>query len=269
VSNTHFLIANYNSDPSELVELSKGCFSIVDSSDCEESRQQILEKYGTKVKFSQNYGHNLVSYLDFIIENYYDLPPLVAFMKGNLIGRHVNLEYLGDCLDRGRFAFLWDDANLKEQFDTMYRLSPGKFLENNNSWYARNAPKRFFSNINNFLDFFFEDYKVSHFLLFAPGGCYLVERERILDNPISLYRALRDFVSYDYRPAEAFMLERTFPLFLDRTYRLREYCYNYDSITRKSLDLCEDNSYKESKGLKSFFIRLRLQIAASIYPQSR
>jgi hypothetical protein len=46
------------------------------------------------------------------------------------------------------------------------------------------------------------------YLMFVPGACMIVEREKILRWPIELYQELYHCTSYSFFPVEAFHLER-------------------------------------------------------------
>ena len=222
----HLVISNYNSFPQELLSIS-GDWTLYDQSDDLQVIQKLKELGDERVIFcGKTLGHNLVNYLDYIIENYESLPKTIAFLKNNIVGRHCTREWLMQSLDKRQYTFLYLDPNLKEKDGIQYQLYPSKFLEINNSWYAWSHPHKYFVNLNEFLSFLFVDYKPSRYILFSPGACYVVERWRILRHPKSFYQGLKMLIGYDFRTTEAFFLERSLNIIFDGTYTLREYAGN-------------------------------------------
>ena len=226
----HFVVSNFNTVPSYYLD-SFSNVTIYDQSDNEEIIDILLNKHDARIRFEgKTCGHNLLNYLDYILENYDNLPQVVVFTKGNVPGRHCSDEWLSKAIGRDCYEFLWDDPNLKDKQDIQHRLYPGRYIEINNSWYVKDSPHRYFTNFDDFCDFIFLDYKKSRFNLFSPGACYQVERDRITRNPKSLYEGLRRIIEYTFRPAECFMLERALNLIFDRTYNLRDYCMDSDRL---------------------------------------
>ena len=224
----HLVISSFNTDPAYLLALSRS-FIIYDQSSDKKIKAGLLEssvKRGWDVRFTENLGHNLNNILDFIIDNYYQLPEMIAFLKGNIVPRHCTQLFLKETINKGFYAHLWHQEEVRDKPNVQYVMQPGHFLEINNSWYVWDSPHKYFTSLDQLLNFLFIDYKHAEFMNFAPGGNYLVEANRIRNNPISLYQGLREIIGYTWRPAEAFMLERCLPLIFNRTHTLKPYCYD-------------------------------------------
>jgi len=81
-------------------------------------------------------------------------------------GRYCNESWFETAIQKNLYQFLWDDKNLADRDNIQYRLSPGRYLEINNSWYVEGHPHQYFVNLNNFLDFIFTDYRPIRYALF-------------------------------------------------------------------------------------------------------
>jgi hypothetical protein len=245
---THLVISNFNTVPHELMSLGYS-YTLYDQSSDTDVVQELKNLENSNIIFcGKSKGHNLINYLDFIIENYTQLPEVVVFLKGNIVGRHCDGRWLMNSLLQNRYQFLWNDDEIREDSKLNYVVpAPGRFLEINNSWYVADVPHKYFVDLNRFLEFFFRDYKKSKYVMFSPGACYVVEKSRILNNPISVYKGLRLLIDYEFRPAEAFMLERSMNLLFDRTYEFQPYCYDFELLVERIRKLPNQSHLKKRK----------------------
>ena len=149
MTDTFFLISNYNTDPSYLLEYCED-YIIYDQSD-----KSLFDIEQTKLKFvkSQHTGHNISDYFQFFIDNYDNLPDHIALLKGNIIGRHVSLEYFKRVYQNKYFTYLYNDINIATNGKSYFLLTESEFVELNDSWYSRYHPTRYFSNYNDLLKF--------------------------------------------------------------------------------------------------------------------
>ena len=205
------IVHNYNHNPSNLIDL-LGDYHIYEASDSlsEEDREKIASIHKDKITFTQNIGHSLTNWLDWIISNYENLPPVVALLKGNILERHMDSESFTSAIKNRRFTPLFRDAKLVELEGISFLVSPGLLAEVNNSWYAENSTCRHFKNLNDFLHFFFVLDFDPKFVIFAPGANYIVQDFQINKYPLEFWKTLREVVSYDFFVGEAWMLERLF-----------------------------------------------------------
>lgn len=237
MSTVHYVISNFNTIPMDLME-SSPAFTLYDQSDDESVLQKLISLNDPRIIFcGKSKGHNLLNYLDFIIDNYEELPATLILTKGNMPGRHCDAEWYRQALLRQDYEFLWNDDDLTESPDKFLKLAPGRFAEINTSWWVSETPHRYFLSTDEFLKFIFKNYVRSKYILFSPGGCYLVSRDRIRRNPKSLYQGLKTLIEYDFRTAECFMLERSLNLIFDRTHILQDYIFDLDEFLLKIREL--------------------------------
>lgn len=153
-------------------------------------------------------GHNLKNNLDWVFENYENLPPFVAFLKGNIVPRHVSsITALKNLLGRRILTPLWQEAE-KTSHDSIRasQLGLNLLLEENSSWYMQGP--RVFARYEDLLRFVFDDPVIPRFVPFAPGANYLVPAENLKNAPKELYAFLSHISSYKFFPPEAWAVER-------------------------------------------------------------
>jgi hypothetical protein len=257
----HVVISNFNTDPRYLIDIASS-FTLYDQSSDDRIIEIVrdLKNKSSTTYFVQNPGHNLINTLDYIIDNYHHLPEKIAFVKGNIVPRHCSLEYLKQTFSKGHYSYLWYEPNVRNREGVQMVLQPGHFLEINTSWYVWDSPHRYFTSLNKFLGFLFQDYTESPYLQFAPGGNYLVESNRIRNNPLVLYQVLKEIVGYTWRPAEAFMLERSLPLIFNRTNDLQPYFSDYQSAMSELQKLPDISLHKREKKDPSLVDRVRWKL---------
>jgi hypothetical protein len=216
MSKTFYIISNYNLNPNKIIELISNEFIICHQGDENIVQDQIRSSsYFTKTKHT---GHNISDYLNFIIENYKDLPERLGFIKGNIIGRHIKEEVFVERIKRGGFVSLYSDENtFKPIYSKAHRLlnqfiaqqiAPGVFLEKTNNWYIKSRRKgKFFPKLEDMYSFI-TGRELTKYITFIPGACMLVPRENILIHELDFYKKLLESVTYDFFPVEAYHLER-------------------------------------------------------------
>lgn len=181
-------------------------------------------------------GYNIYDYLTFIIDNYENLPPVISFIKSNVIGRHVSKEMFDRLVNNKCFTAIEDwleyeniDCN-KPSIQNNYILlaCDGGFMETNDSWYCFVAKhtKQYFNTYNDFIKFCFVDPIYPKYVRFAPGANYVVPRDYILKYNKTFYENLRTFVSYSRLPTEAHIIERALYTIWTCNYKVTEIMSN-------------------------------------------
>ncbi len=183
-----------------------------------------------KIMPSKHVGHNVIDHLTFIVDNYENLPKTIAFIKGNIVGKYLNQQDWESLISRDSYTFLYNNRNLGSKELVQRRIHSGAVLEENTDWYIWNSPHKYFLHYNDMLNFLFEDAISSNFVLFSPGGGYIVEKERILRYPKSFYQGLIKILDYDFFPSESYILERMMHIFFDGDYKLRPHCNNLEDF---------------------------------------
>ncbi len=252
-----FVISNYNTDPQQLTRWTTD-YLVYDQSDDPEVVKLITDRADPKVLRVKHTGHNLIDYFTYIVDNYHKLPKTVAFVKGNIIGRHVTEDFWTRNYRNTWFTPLWDDPDFNNKPNIAYSLYSGKFIERNNSWYVPHSNCRYFNNLNQLLDFFYEIERFPEFLLFAPGACYIVEKERILKNPVSFYQGLIQILNHSFFPSEAWMVERIMSVIFDSDLRLKTFVYNNRILFEQIENLPDISNWqpreKNKSWIRSFLI---------------
>lgn len=223
-SQAFFVISNFNTNPFLVAKYSKD-FIIYDQSNkvIQDELKSLRDK---RIIFSDHVGHNLQDYLNYIIDNYENLPPLIAFVKGNIIERHINKEAWQKIYRNLYYTFLYSDRTLRDVRKKQFSTFLGDFCEVNSSWFVWHSSHRYFINYNNFLNFIYVDPIIPQYVQFSPGGCYIVEKERIIKNPKSLYIGLKKIISYQFFPSEAWLLERFLHTLFTANYDFHPYVLN-------------------------------------------
>lgn len=216
MDDTFYIVSNYNLNPTEILKFLKRDFLL-----CHQGEYDMLERSllnSRKVKRSLHTGHNLSDYLEFIIENYSDLPERLGFIKGNIIGRHIEEDVFKARIKQNGFVSLYSDINTyNPNYTKSYRIintfiaqqiAPGYFLEKTNNWYINSKEKgKFFPKLEDMFEFITKR-SLPKFITFTPGGCMLVPKQNILNYSKSFYQKLYEAVTYDFFPIEAYHLER-------------------------------------------------------------
>jgi len=227
------VISNFNLDPYYLVEYAKS-YTIYDQSNKSEFIRYFQKKKDGNLIFSKHVGHNVIDHLRFIVENYDDLPKLICLLKGNIVSKYMNLDDFKKLINNDYYTFLFTTREYVGSTHSGNLIHPGMLIEKNDNGYVWNSPHRYFTHLNQMLDFLFVDPVFSDFVIFSPGGGYTVERERILQYPISFWQGLILILDYDFFPCESYIVERLMHTFFDANYQLKEYCYD---INRFKLEI--------------------------------
>jgi len=157
----------------------------------------------------KNVGFNIYDTLTFIINNYYDLPELTAFLQGNP-WNHICRETFDNLITNKKFTPLEDYSQVPDSWDHKKDLHGG-YMELNLPWYLK-LPKPYkhiyFESYNDFLDKMFENSRHPSWIRFSPGAQYIVPKKNILFYSKLFYQRLQHFVGYDSHPMEAHLIER-------------------------------------------------------------
>lgn len=213
-----YIISNYKHDPTELVQaLGSNCWTVYQQSDMAELTE-LAAKFPGQVVKSKHTGHNITDYLLYIINNYHQLPAELGVIKGNIFPRHLPKEVFLKRIGRKGFIPLYsEDSTWKAKKASLFRFrsficqqaAPGFYLEKANDWYIFSRVKgKYFPSITNLYQRITGRAVSPEYLMFVPGACMIIEREKILRWPIDLYKELYHCTSYSFFPVEAYHLER-------------------------------------------------------------
>jgi Protein of unknown function (DUF3431) len=222
-TDTCYVISTFNIDPTPLVKFTKNFF-VYDRSDdyiwiTKNSTNPTLNAH---YRLLPNVGHNITDIFLYIVENYENLPRRCAFIKANIVPRLVTPQYWSDSYDRQVFTYLWCDPIFQNKENIAYK-DGSRLLERNSSWYVAHSNLNLhFKSLDEFMDYFFEDYHSPEYVSFSPGANYIVERERILLYPKEFWSNLIKVVDYGFFPSEAWILERALGMIFEGYFHVRE-----------------------------------------------
>lgn len=206
------VLVNYRCDPEWLKDYPELDVTIYDRSD--DGIERNLTQYG-KVIRTPNLGDVDHDKLTWLIENYHDLPEVFLWGKTNLF------KYC----DEGDFkkSVLKSDFTPLLKYD--HRIYSDVYGEVNRYvgtahglMYAERADSWFFNagldNKGNFKNWHEWAYAfrlpIEPFIPFAPGGNYILTREKVLKHSRDLYEEMRDTLDYAMHPVEAHCCERSY-----------------------------------------------------------
>jgi hypothetical protein len=253
-TDTFFIISNYNTDPAAYLEYCED-YHIYDQSTDPKMVELLKSKYNDKISYVQNTGHNITDYFRFFIDRYDRLPERMMLAKGNMIGRHVTLDFFEKVYSSRNYTLMYSDRKWKDKVGVAYHLYEGAFLEINNSWYMPIRPPKYFNSFNAVLSILFKDPILPEWVLFSPGACHIVLRDQIRKYPKSFYENLMIILDYTYFPSEAYIIERMLHIIFTGTYELNEDSIDPIKFRNKLKEFSARNSVKEKASW--FQIQLR------------
>jgi hypothetical protein len=244
-SDTFFVISNFNFDPIPISEYASN-FIILDQSNDPQIYNYLKGLNSPKIRFSKHVGHNIIDYIDWIIENWENMPTVVAFLKGNSVGRHIDKDHWEKIYRNRHYTFVYNDSNLENQKGVHFSAGPSDFNEINNSWFAWSSHHRYFTSTNQLIEFLYKEPKIPDYVTFAPGACYIVESSRIKNKPISLWIGLREILNYEFFPSEAWMVERLLHTIFFSEQEFKDYVYNVEEFLEE-ISRIPDRSLEKRK----------------------
>ena len=208
----HAVLVNYNFDPLDWwvdYGFKPENVWLYDRSD-----DGIERKFNAKTFKMPNVGDVDFDKLGHLIEHYDSLPDVFLWGKSNLIGKSVEPEYLKEKLEKAEFAPLlkFDHKTYSDKFGEVNRYAGPIYEERADSWFF-NHPGLSNGNFRTWGDW------ANHFMLpqkqyipFAPGGNYILTKERVKRYSKDFYEEMRSMLPYAMHPAEAHACERTYYL---------------------------------------------------------
>lgn len=170
-------------------------YVIYDRSDC-----------GLKNRVSrENVGDADYDKLTWLVDTYFELPEVFLWTKSNLF-KFITPEEFDGLKETTEFTPLLTQHH--KTYEPICRYNGSIYEEINNSWYLSSVPSRYFKDYGEFAASFGLPNPL--YLRFAPGGNYILTRDRIHRYGVDFYDRLRSILPYCQRPGEAHFLERTY-----------------------------------------------------------
>lgn len=199
-SGAFFIISRYNEDISWINDYT--CDYII------YNKGSKLDGYN--VKEMENIGNNQRDIFHFIVENYDNLPCVMAFMQGNPFD-HCNKDKFNKIINNKHFTAIesFEDitCNSYQKLDV-----DGGYMEINNSWYigSHNFSYNQTCYYNSFDDFMyntFTNYARGEWNRFTPGSQYIITKEIALSYSKKFWEFLMNIL-YKNNMTEGHIIER-------------------------------------------------------------
>lgn len=157
----------------------------------------------------ENWGDADYDKLNYLIDNYYELPDVFMLTKSNLF-KYISEDEFEKVKNNQEFTPLltFNHKTYADQAGQVCYYERGIYWERNDSWYLSSVPSKYFQNYHEFAKAFL--LKDPPYLPFAPGGNYILTKERIHRYARDFYMGLAEILPYCSRPGEAQMLERSY-----------------------------------------------------------
>ena len=202
ITSKHFFcISHFNGELDWVKYINKKNYVIYNKS----NKKLNKELNSIKIK---NVGYNIHSYLNFIIDNYENLPNSIVFCKDNIFRRHLKINTFSSLLRRNIFTCL-EENNIRRTFPISIDFSDNSFNEINTSWYKFKYSRKYFADYNIFYQYIFKDVRKPLFLRFSPGANYIVPKNHILLRTKNFYKNLLEFISHSQYSCESHYVERS------------------------------------------------------------
>lgn len=201
------ILINYDYDPTWLQDFPDLEVTMYDRSD--DGIERNLQQYGTVYKTS-NTGDVDFDKISWLIQEYDNLPETFLWSKSNIF-KFVDETYLKDALNKKEFTPLlkFDHKTYSDAYGVVCRYSGNIYEERADSWFFNNqALSNRFRSWEEWCEYL--AIPVTPFIPFAPGGSYILTRERVHRYSKDFYAKMRDTLPYAMHPAEAHAAERTY-----------------------------------------------------------
>lgn len=153
----------------------------------------------------ENKGDADYDKLTYIVDNYYNLPDVFVWSKSNLF-KFITPHEFDLVKDNTDFTPLLTQNH--KVYEPICRYNDGMYEEINNSWYLNSVPAEHFNSYGEFAKAF--HLPNPQYLKFAPGGSYILTKERVHRYGVDYYDRLRSILPYCQRPGEAHFCERSY-----------------------------------------------------------
>lgn len=164
-----------------------------------------------RIKYTENVGDVDYDKLTYIIDFYDNLPNVFLWGKSNLF-KFIEQERFNEMSQKSEFTPLLtlNHKTYSDKYGQVCYYQDGMYYERNDSWYVNELSHKYFATFSDFAKHMMIPSPA--FLPFAPGGNYILTRERVHKYAKSFYEEMRSFLDYAQHPAEAHMCERSYYL---------------------------------------------------------
>lgn len=207
------ILVNYNYTPDWLGSCHLlSPITIYDRSD--DSIERNLQQYGKTIR-SKNFGDVDYDKLTWLVENYHDLPEVFVWGKSNLFKYCDKADFEKGVLKSDFTPLLKYDhriySDVYGEVNKYVGTAHGPmYAERSDSWFF-NAGLDSSGKFKNWFEWAYAfRLPVEPFIPFAPGGSYILTRERVHRYSKDFYEEMRATLPYAAHPVEAHCCERSY-----------------------------------------------------------
>lgn len=201
------ILVNYNHTPDWLPATNLD-YHLFDRSDSPEYLKDFPQE---RITYTRNVGNVDYDKLTYLVDNYDNLPDVFLWGKSNLF-KYITEEEFAKVKDNKDFTPLLTQ-NHKVYSDRLGQVcyyDGGMYWERNDSWFLNEVPAKYVSSWNEWAARFrLPQYR---YIPFAPGGNYILTRERVHRYSRDLYKEMMHTLDYCQLPGEAHCAERSYYL---------------------------------------------------------
>lgn len=178
--------------------------------DRSENKEYLKDFPQDKIIYTENFGNVDYDKLTWLVENYYNLPDVFLWGKTNLF-KYIAEEEWNKVKNNKDFTPLLtqNHKTYSDQYGEVCFYQDGMYYERNDGWYLNSHPASF-SSFAEWANRF--QLPNPRYIPFAPGGNYILTRERVHKYSKDLYDEMRSCMPYCRLPGEAQLAERSYYL---------------------------------------------------------
>lgn len=200
------ILINYNFTPEK--DWLGDDYLIYDRSD---SKEWLKDFDQSKIVYTKNVGQVDYDKLNYLIDNYDNLPEVFLWGKTNLF-KYISKDEYEKLKDNTTFTPLLTQ-NHKTYSDNngwVCFYKGGMYYERNDNWYFGQFQSKYVSSFNEWAGI--HQLKAESYIPFAPGGNYILTKERVHQYSRDFYINMADMLPYCQEPVEAQCAERSYGL---------------------------------------------------------
>lgn len=156
----------------------------------------------------ENVGDADYDRLTYLVDEYDNLPDVFLLSKSNLF-KYMPKEEFDLVKDNTDFTPLLtkNHKTYSDDRGVVCKYQGEIYMERNDSWYLNSVPAMYFHSYAEFA----KEFQLPNppFLAFAPGGNYILTRDRVHRYSRDYYDKMRSILPYCQRPGEAQFIERS------------------------------------------------------------
>lgn len=199
------ILINYNFTPDK--EWIGDDYLIYDRSD--DGIDHLKDFDQTKVIHTENRGQVDYDKLNYLIDNYDNLPEVFLWGKTNLF-KYITPEEYEKVKDNNTFTPLLtkNHKTYSDRNGVVCDYFAGMYRERNDNWYLNVLPAKYFGSYYEFAHEF--QLPSPPYIPFAPGGNHILTKEVVHKYGLDYYKKMAGVLPYAREPGEACMCERSY-----------------------------------------------------------